>query len=1288
MKITAQRLVGLADTKLGANLLPELARRLIRAGANEVNEIRFPSGESTFQPGADGQLHAKARPPYVPDGYSIWEFSVDKKVAKKITEDFDKRSGATAIADYMGVARDQITYVAITLRRWTQVAGKTRAAFLASARSLNVWRDVNVIDADELEDWLDHTPSVAAWLAHELDLGSSGVMSIEQFWEDYKLGCSPPLTESIVLAGRDTQKVEVLARGLSAEVIRVKADSPDEAAAFIAASFISLDAEHPLRSAVLAKGIVVSRRDALNSLVGAKGYPYVIALGEAAQSATRLANQGYTAVVPMGNSNWSSGGATPISLPRARRDSFSGALVEMGLAAEAADRKAVQCNRSVTIFRRTHDDAQSTFPDWAKRAPLQLLVGPLFAGAWKHTSPEDVEIVAGIGGCSPEQIEDVTLAHLQIDDPPVLRAQDLTVLSAPADIWQISIDLQVINKEALHRFRTAALTVLKEEDPALSLPPEQRMYAALHAKESRYSTWLRKGICETLRIIAVSSNFEPYPGFSAQSFVDSIVRDLFANAADHRLFASLNTVLPDIAEAAPRPFLEALERILVTDGAVLAPLFEGSDDPIFGRSEYLGVLTGLEVLAWSPSYLNRAAELLARLAEVDPGGRLVNRPINSLAEIFLPWNPHTNALSSARREVMRCVCMAHPGVAWSLVQQLLPNGKDSSFGTSKPEWREFNASTRPEPTRAAMHEDFQYAFNLARAFVGEDGQRWIDLVTAVAEYRDSTLLSDVLAELGRRRDALNLTGEGKRVWEGLRAFVDRHRSFADADWAISPSEIELITRQLQFFEPKDPILLYRRLFDGARLWDREPGETYEDGEKRLHREQEHAAQMLVELGPQAVFQMASQVTNLSPLARTLSRTAGPDGCRTIVLAALSSPGLDGFAAVLAASAEACFGPEWMTKTLQQAKAAAARDDQLGGLIRWLNDRPTTLALVEAQESAVQASYWARRDPTICYDDPAYVAWAIAGLSAHGRNVELIDFIGFNAKTLATATLMDVLGKAYDEATSAERKSVQLSDYWLREIFKILGTRDDANLNLLMALEYRWLPAVHSYTGVPQLALHTYMAQSPQFFVDVLSDLYGPDDGTDAVESVDSVSGVDSADSAEEQGEDRVTRAQARANNAYKLLESWKTLPWRNEDDELDIERLSFWVEEVLEKALAARRSDVALREIGKLLACARTDQVDGIWPERGVRLLIEKLANRDLEQAIVIESFNKRGVHWRSIEGGGDQERKLAESAAKHAEALGTQWPRTADVLREINDQWTRHADWEDKRAERNRLRP
>lgn len=78
-----------------------------------------------------------------------------------------------------------------------------------------------------------------------------------------------------------------------------------------------------------------------------------------------------------------------------------------------------------------------------------------------------------------------------------------------------------------------------------------------------------------------------------------------------------------------RPLLLALGQMLGGDGKTLVPIFQDKD-PFLSRSPHTGLLWALEALAWDPKYLSDSALTLAKLARVDPGGKLTNRPLNSL----------------------------------------------------------------------------------------------------------------------------------------------------------------------------------------------------------------------------------------------------------------------------------------------------------------------------------------------------------------------------------------------------------------------------------------------------------------------------------------------------------------------------------------------------------------------------------------------------------------------------------------------------------------------------------
>ena len=132
-------------------------------------------------------------------------------------------------------------------------------------------------------------------------------------------------------------------------------------------------------------------------------------------------------------------------------------------------------------------------------------------------------------------------------------------------------------------------------------------------------------------------------GMTPQDFVNKIVQSIPGLANDHRLFVSLRDQLPLLAEAAPGPFLDALEQLLKGNGEMIAPIFNEDKGLLTPRSHYHGLKWALEALAWEQTYLLRAAICLAKLAVIDPGGTYSDRPLNSLRTIFLAWSPKEGA---------------------------------------------------------------------------------------------------------------------------------------------------------------------------------------------------------------------------------------------------------------------------------------------------------------------------------------------------------------------------------------------------------------------------------------------------------------------------------------------------------------------------------------------------------------------------------------------------------------------------------------------------------------------
>ena len=103
------------------------------------------------------------------------------------------------------------------------------------------------------------------------------------------------------------------------------------------------------------------------------------------------------------------------------------------------------------------------------------------------------------------------------------------------------------------KLEAVAVTTLKEKDPKFQLPTCQRFLAVLVGRVLSHSVALRKGLAETLALLGSHPNVltgctPARPELTANKVVRDILHD-----ADWELWASLDGLLPDLAEASPGP---------------------------------------------------------------------------------------------------------------------------------------------------------------------------------------------------------------------------------------------------------------------------------------------------------------------------------------------------------------------------------------------------------------------------------------------------------------------------------------------------------------------------------------------------------------------------------------------------------------------------------------------------------------------------------------------------------------------------------------------------------------
>lgn len=1250
--ITATNLEQWADTLQARTVFPALIADLIRATASEIKGIRFPSGDKGQVRGFDGVLDATGVRPYVPDGPSIWEFGVTEGAAGKANGDYKKRTDEVDAG-----RRKETTFVFVTPRTWDNPKEKL-ADWVDTKRKLGEWKSVDYIDGSMVEDWLARCPAVAArYSKYELkNMPEIGIRSTDDFWDEFSSRFAPSLAEEVLLAGRETQ-ASTLVQRLNEGVSRLPyaADSPDEVLAFAVAAIRR--AEPSVRLFLEAKTLIVDTEDAARRLAGRPGLVF-LPRGQGRNLAGLLAQHGPTVVSAGADEKRSSHEL----LNRPRSSDLAKAFVSMGFSEQEGHDIAKRCGRSLAVLARQRPSGTATKPEWIESG--EVLLPALLASAWQSTVKQDQAVLCTLGQVDDYEKVEAPLRKLtKLQDPPVDRVGDVWAMRASVDAFVYLGHL--IGPKHLEQFAAAATAVFSRISPA---PKPDEIFRPQSDREETHSGWLRDGMMNTLLHMAVLYEQADFtvPGSTPQDFVNGIVRGLPGLSSDHRLLASLQDQLALLAEAAPIPFLEALERLLEGDAAAIRPIFEEHNGLITSHGYYYGVLWGLEVIAWDPALLLRAATCLARLAEIDPGGTMSNRPINSLRSILLSWSPNTAARAKQRTGVLSHVVQAVPAVAWQLIEKLLPHSHDTSSPTQRPIFREFDDGAPEVLTYGLVWESQSAVIDLALRHAGGDPERWAILIGAIGGIPEQSLASTLKA-LEATLEAGAADARFK-IWDSLRKETSRHRTYSKADWALRPDVLTQLEALVAKYSPGDSVQQASWLFDDWMPDVPGKADDAEDPTAAIEAARKAAIDaVLASRGAPGLIELAEKVKLPQHVAFSVrSISLSKEALFELFELALSAgPGLDAVTGVVLAEGQSRFGGDWGLEVRAALLGSRAEPERVARLLMALEETMPTWEFVSSFGADINDAYWRRKHSYYVQGDVKDLLFAIENYAARGRALAALDASNRRLSDVPSDLLIRLLDSAVPELNAAAGSGRTMAQYVLERTFEELQRRGDVSPEQVARLEFVYLPAfgVRSRRKKP-LTLHRLMVEQPALFMD-------------AIRAVFKAASGDSEPVAE--GAERLAAA------AYDLLEGLHVLPGQY-GEQVDVNKLLDWCTEVRRLAQEADRAKVTEVRIGSLLAHAPASSSDNAWPHEAVRAAIEALASDDLERGLAIERFNMRGVYGKSIGEGGDQERELARQARTWAEAMPT-YPRTAAMLMRISERWNKDAERADLSAAKDSLR-
>lgn len=1255
MRLTStEDLKAWAGTAESSIQLPELICRLIRSTTTAIMDLKIPLGKGIWRGGWDGIVESSLSTEFVPEGTSLWEWGISENYEKKANKDYETRTEDTNGQDIIHAC-----FIFVTPHVWEK-----KDVWIAEKKAENKWGDIKIYDGQKLEQWLQLSPVQSLWLARQIQrLPDDGFELPLDFWENWRKGPNYSLLPEILTSGRESIVASIRQRLKEKPgIIPVQASSREEALAFFISAILQL--ELPQQENVLSRALVVEDEKAFKVLTSNRDSLVLIIKFEPGNLLHNAVSKGHFILLPLsGDDEFRD--KDKMVLPRLDREGFVNALIQIGFPEERARINSKESSRNITIFRRSEGFDYSK-PEWAHPKWVGDLLPILLAGKWNDTKEGDRIILEKISGQPYTQLASQLHLLKQLPDAPIKLIGQQWRLSSPLDAWAYLS--KYCSEDHFKKLEEAILTALAEEDPSLDLDIDKRYMASMYKKELTHSTWLREGLVQSLILMAVyGDQFQLSLTRPVQLWVDNVLLKLF-RLTNSRLWRSVNDIAPLLAEASPEAFMSTIEKAITTQPDDILSIFEESADTLTGRSYHSGYLWALEGIAWMPKYLGRVSLLLSNLTNIDPGGRLSNRPIKSLHQIFLPWMPQTLATPAERITVLQLLSERIPSIAWNLCVSLLPKMHGVAFPAFKFRWRLFEQNLQNIQTNQQRWDSQSAILDILLKLASTDPLKLSVLINSIDKTLSLNDRNKIIQHIQKNFD--HIIDKEHEIWNSLRKLLYHHRYLPGAVWAIS--EIELSAIEVLFYQFSPATALASKIWVFEEDWPEFPdgnnGQKYSDPDISDKISQKRATclkEIYDEIGIEGLISIIPTIKAHHRYGEALASIIDEDTQIDRLLSLLKSDDQPEIVImhVFIGKKHTKHGNSWVVQILDKLKKEEYEDKDVVKILTPLPPGKPTWNIVETLPESLRNMYWSKVNPWLHGLSTEEMKYAIQNLIKVKRYRTALHEASRFVSDISSSNLEEILKNALFLETEPERG---LDNDDVTKLFLELDTRSDIEASAILKLEYIYTPLLLSgWNERGILRIHKELSSNPAFFVESMQIVYKSDDGNEQ---------NDTSGLSPEEHKFKVERF-------HTILYHWNKLPGIISAGEIDKDFLISWINEVRDLAKKVNYTRMAEAFIGKILAQAplREDRCPNDIICEIIELIDTDVIKRNYSAALTnLNSFTSRGVFE-----GGVIERGIVTDLRRNASKMALRWPVMSSIYESIAREYDARAKYEDNQAQR-----
>ncbi len=906
---------------------------------------------------------------------------------------------------------------------------------------------------------------------------------------------------------------------------------------------------------------------------------------------------------------------------------------------------------------------ESLRPEWLDKTDKKVLTTIFLISEWEEGTDE--ELIKYLSDREYIEFKEDLEVLAKSDDSPIRKISNVWQIISKSDLWVFVQD--EITESVLKNFKTVCTYALSDLDPRVDLPVKDRWWANIITnKRPEFSSRSKRWLSDSLVLLSIIDND------NVKNIIWQIVNDILKSEKNiSKLLNSIDSNIENIAEACPSIFLYFIDNNIDD----LQWVFEWWDLVMWGWWSYCQLLWALERLSWNKEYIYKVIDILCKLVQrydSQIADNNVNRPLWTLKEIFVLWKNNTILSVGERLKVLEKLSNKYEKLVFDLLVKLF--NQTNSFWVAKPNYQLWSKDVKNNITHwehniyikgiillmielfeKNIEERVEDIVNNFTKFPKKEFNKVISILEWInfSSFQNKEILLKVVSEIEEKLHFFKIY-QHESI---LTHYNEAESKLIKLHWLLLSGN-ELISNIGLFDEDRKIIVSRLSEYKWEKgHWDEERKIADREREKKIKDiYKKYRFEWIIKLVKELKY---NHLIVSAIIESWLKKKIQED---IFLLLAHKNKKLVYFAMNFIYQLDY----KWDEFINKKIKILNNFEQKLKiNFLSWLKLRTSTLKLIKKQSLEEQKLFWEwlwqlnnyyflDEDG---YDEINYFLWELnkygfthiafneIGMLEHKKQMDNID----------NKLILEILDNLVDFINN-KRWHVHSLKYTFENILSYLYWQIDKWFlpkKAILQIEYRYVKILDE----PKI-LNEELSSNPDFYVEMICNI---------------------CKTKHRNKEEVIKDKKAVASVSYEVLRKFTMIPWYR-NGKINYKELESWIDRVLRLLEEKDRYEIWCQKVWELLINCWEGK-DWIWPVEEVRYILEKYENDEIETWFCIWKSNSRGVTTRRIYDWWKKEKTLAEWFYRDAEKIRLDYPRTSWVLRNLWDNYTRDAKWEDDRV-------